>query len=134
MQSQISAATRSRSLLTKAAPLFGIWTAYGLLSAWQAHYWYSFGMHPLSWPDSIRYELTYAWIWFVFCPIVLWLSSRFRIDRDFRVRHLLVHLAAMAVLVPLSKTAFEWIARTPESPFIHFAWDKLLRSIVYNSD
>src|SRR5579871_2783337 len=127
-------APSTRNLLRKAALLFAIWTSYGLLSSWQAHYWYSFGMHPLSWPDSVRYELTYAWIWGFCCPVVLWLSSRFRIERDIRVRHVLVHLAAMIVLVLLTKTAYEWIAETPESPFIHFTWEKLFRSIVYNSD
>jgi signal transduction histidine kinase len=91
-------------------------------------------MHPLSWRDAIRYDVTYAWLWGLCCPIVLWLSSRFRIERDFRVRHFLVHVAAMALLVPLTKTATEWIAQSTESPFLHFSWDKLLRSIVYNSD
>ncbi len=134
MPPQVSRATSSQFILTQAALLFGIWTTYGLLSAWQAHYWYSFGMHPMPWSDAVRYELTYAWIWGLCCPIVLWLSSRFRIERDFRVRHLLVHAAAIVILVPLTKTAYEWIARMPDSPFIHFSWDKLLRSIVYNSD
>lgn len=134
MPPQLSRAASSRPVLNRAALLFGIWTAYGLLSAWQAHYWYSFGMHPMLWRDAIRYELIYAWIWGLCCPAVLWLSARFRFERDFRIRHLLVHVAAMAVLVPLTKTAFEWIARSPDSPFIHFAWDKLFRSIVYNSD
>ncbi len=135
MQPQVSrAASASRAILTKAALLFGIWTTYGLLSAWQAHYWYSFGMHPMPWTDAIRYEMTYAWLWFLCCPVVLWLSNRFRIERDFRLRHLLVHVAAMAVMVPLTKTAYEWIARSPDSPFLNFTWDSLIRSIVYNSD
>jgi two-component system, LytTR family, sensor kinase len=139
MAPSIPRATASRAalnpaVLKKAALLFGIWTTYGLLSAWQSHYWYSFGMHPLSWPDAVRYELTYAWLWGLCCPLILWLSNRFRIERDFRVRHLLVHLAAMIVMVAFTKTAYEWLSGNPESTFLHFTWQKLIRSIVMSSD
>lgn len=120
--------------LHKAGILFAVWTAYGLLSAWQSHYWYSFGTHAISWPQAIRYELTYAWIWMACCPIVLWLAKRFRIERDYRVRHLLVHVAVMAVLAASTKAAYEWIARPPDSAFLHFTWDKLLHSVVFNFD
>lgn len=124
----------SRSSLNTAALLFAVWTTYGLLSAWQAHYWYSFGKHPLSWPESIRFEVTYAWLWFLCCPVVLWLAKRFRIERDYRVSHILVHIAAMMALAALTKTAYEWITRPPDTVFLQFTWQKLFRSIVMSSD
>ena len=47
----------SRAAWTNATLLFAIWTAYGLLSGLQSHYWYSFSKDPLSWGDSLRYEI-----------------------------------------------------------------------------
>jgi two-component sensor histidine kinase len=120
--------------LAKAALLFGIWTAYGLLSAWQSHYWYSFNKNPMSWPSALRFELTYAWLWGACSPAVLWLANRFRIERDHRASHLLVHVAVMTVFVALTKALFELIASPPDSAFLHFTWQKLLRSIVLTSD
>jgi two-component system LytT family sensor kinase len=129
----------SRPGLAKAALLFAIWTAYGLLSAWQSHYWYSFNKSPLPWTDAIRYEMTYAWLWGLCCPAVLWLSSRFRIERARRVRHLLVHIAFMTVFAALTKTLYELIARPHDigghdAAFVNFTWDKLFRSIVISID
>lgn len=123
----------SRRTLHKAGILFAVWTGYGLFCAWQSHYWHSFGI-PMSWRDCIRYEMTYAWLWMVCCPIILWLASRFRMERDHRIRHLFVHLAVMAAFVVLTKTAFEWITNAPESAFHPFTWPKLFRSIVATSD
>lgn len=123
----------SRKVLAKATLLFAIFTTYGLLSAWQIHYFYSFSKDPMSWPDSIRYEMTYAWIWGACSPAVLWLSNRFRIERDHRARHLLVHAGVMTVFVALTKTLFELVS-SHDSAFVHFTWGKLLRSIDMSTD
>ena len=124
----------SRASLSKATLLFAVWTTYGLLSAWQSHYWYSFSKTPMSWADCIRYEMTYAWICGACSPAILWLSNRFRIERDHRARHLLVHVAVMTVFVALTKTLYELAGTPHESVFVHFTWEKLLRSIVLSSD
>ena len=124
----------SRTRLAKATLLFAIWTVYGLLSAWQSHYWYSFGRNPLSWADCLRYEMTYAWIWGACSPAILWLSNRFRIERDHRARHLLVHAGFTIVFVALTKTLYELLASRPDSAFVHFTWVKLFRSIEATSD
>ena len=120
--------------LAKAVLLFAIWTTYGLLSAWQEHYWHSFSKEPMPWADALRYELTYAWLWAACCPAVLWLANRYRIERDHRARHLLVHVAVMTVFAALTKALFELIASPPDSSFLHFTWQKLFRSVVYSSD
>jgi two-component system, LytTR family, sensor kinase len=124
----------SRAAWTNAALLFAIWTAYGLLSGLQSHYWYSFSKDPLSWADSLRYETTYAWLWAVCSPAVLWLSKKYRIERDHRTLHLLIHVAVMTVFVVLTKTLFELIASPPNSAFLHFTWQKLFRSIELTAD
>jgi two-component system, LytTR family, sensor kinase len=124
----------SRAGWTNAALLFAIWTAYGLLSGLQSHYWYSFSKNPLSWGESLRYEMTYAWLWGILSPAVLWLSMRFRIERDHRALHLLVHVLVMTVFVVLTKTLFELIAWPPNSAFSPFTWQKLFRSIELTAD
>lgn len=124
----------SRATLVKAGLLFAVWTTYGLLSAWQSHYWYSFGAHPMTWRECLHYEVTYGWIWGVCSPAILWLSNRFRIERDRRARHLLVHFAAMIVFVALTKSVYEFVVAPPDSAFLHFTWQKLLRNIVVSSD
>jgi two-component system, LytTR family, sensor kinase len=134
MRLSFSYAVPSRAGLTKAALLFAIWTTYGLLSACQAHYWYSFSRDPVSWPGALRSEVSYAWLWGACSPAVLWLANRFRIERDHRVRHLLVHVAVMTVFVALTKTVYELIGTPHESAFVHFTWEKLFRSIVITSD
>jgi two-component system LytT family sensor kinase len=133
MRISFSSANPSSAFLAKATLLFAIWTTYGLLSAWQIHYWYSFSKERMSWADAIRYEMTYAWIWGVCSPAILWLSNRFRIERDHRARHLLVHTAVMTVFVALTKTLYELFS-SHDSAFVHFTWGKLLRSIVQSFD
>jgi two-component system LytT family sensor kinase len=129
----------SRASLAKATLLFAVWTAYGLFSTWQSHYWYSFGKNPISWADSLRYEMTYAWLWGACTPAVLWLSKRFRIERAHWVRHLLVHIAVMTVLAALTKTLFELNAGPHDvgghdAVFVNFTLEKLFRSIVFSLD
>jgi two-component system LytT family sensor kinase len=125
---------RSRAVLAKATLLFAIWTAYGLYSAWQSHYWYSLSKSPMTWADSLRHEMTYTWFWGACSPVILWLSNRFRIERDRRARHLLVHVAAMIVFIALTKTLFELFVAGHDSVFIEFTWPKFFRSIVITSD
>ena len=128
----------TRARMAKATLLFAIWTAYGLLSAWQSHYWYSFSMHAMSWADSLRFEVTYAWLWGACCPLILWLSNRYRFERNHRSRPLLVtiavHVGTMTVLIVLTKTLFQLITSPPDSAFHHFTWGKLFRSIEVTSD
>jgi len=120
----------SRLKSIKAGLLFGIWTAYGLVCAWQAHYWYAFSKTPMSWWDAFRYEVTYAWLWCAVTPLVVWFSRRFRFERQNWRRPLFIHLAAMLLIVlPATKLAFDAIAMPPNSAFRGFGWEKLFRSV-----
>jgi two-component sensor histidine kinase len=124
----------SRTGLVRFAALAGAWTAYGLLCAWETHYWYSLTAHPLSWAESLRYELSYAWIWGAFTPLILWFCRRFRLERNVWPKHLAMHALLMVTLAPLSKVGFEAIAVPPDSPFNPFEWQKLFRSIESSFD
>ena len=126
--------TVSRATATRAGILFAIWTAYGLLSACQEHYWLSGSNMATTWGSAIRYEVGYACLWGLCSPVILWLSSRFRIERNHRAAHFLIHLGATIVFVIATKTAFEALLLPPTSPFRHFTWDQLFRSIEYTAD
>jgi two-component system, LytTR family, sensor kinase len=120
--------------LTKAGALFASWTTYGALSAWQSHYWYSFTKNPMSWGASFRYDLTYAYLWACFTPLILWLARRYRIERQHWVRNLAIHLLATTVIVAIIKTSFDALTMPPSSPFRNFTWPSLIRSIEQDFD
>ncbi|HXJ38126.1 MAG TPA: histidine kinase [Bryobacteraceae bacterium] len=119
----------TRIALIKAGVLFGLWTAYGVLCAWQAHYWYAVSKNPMSWADAFRYELTYAYLWGAFTPAIRWLARRYRLERAVWHRHLAAHIGAMLVLVPVIKMAFDAITMPPTSAFHDFTWQRLFRSV-----
>ena len=125
----MSRSTQTKISLIKAAILFGLWTAYGILCSWQAHYWYAFSKNPMTWGEAFRYELTYAYIWGAFSPAILWLARRFRIERTVWKRNLAFHVAAILVLVPTIKLLFDAITMPPTSPFRDFSWENLFRSV-----
>jgi hypothetical protein len=124
----------ARTGLIRFAALAGAWTAYGLLCAWETHYWYSLTARPLSWAESLRYELTYAWLWGAFTPLILWFCKRFRLERRVWPKNLAWHGLLMMLLAPLSKVGFEAIAMPPDSPFLAFTWQKLFRSVESSFD
>lgn len=124
----------SRTTVIKAGVLFAVWTVYGLFSAWQSHYWYSFTKDPLSWADSLRFEVSFAWLWLLLTPFILWLARRFRIERQHWTRNLMVHFAALTVINAVTKIVFDAAMSPPNSAFHGFTWPKLLRSIEQNFD
>jgi two-component system, LytTR family, sensor kinase len=124
----------SRATTTRASILFAVWTAYGLLSACQEHYWLSATKMPTSWASAIRFEVGYAYLWGLCSPAILWLSNRYRIERNHRTTHLLIHVGMTAVFVVLTKTVFDALFLPPTSPFRHFTWESLFRSIEYTAD
>lgn len=114
--------------------LFAAWTAYGALCAWQAHHWYANSKTPMSWSDSFRFELTYAYLWGAFTPLILWLARRYRFEREQWARNLAIHGVIVAVLVPVIKVIFDLITMPATSPFRDFSWAKLFRSVASNYD
>lgn len=124
----------SRTTWNKFLALFAIWTAYGVLCAWQNHYWYSFTRTPMSWIASLRFEMTEACLWAIFTPLILWLARRFRIERQNWIRHVLIHFMAMTVMVAIMRTAFDAITMPPSSAFHDFTWPKWVRSVEQNFD
>lgn len=124
----------SRGTLYKAGILFAAWSAYGLLCSWQAHYWYAFTATPWTWASCLKSEFTYAYLWALATPAILWCARRFRLERPHVWGHLLAHAALLVVLVPSIKILYDLIIRPPSSPFEAFTWSKLLRSVEMTFD
>jgi len=119
----------SRLTLIKVGLLLCVWTAYGVLCAWQAHYWYAFSKTPMSWADSFRYEVTYAYLWCLGTPLILFFARRFRLERKLWPRHLAIHLGVLLIMVAVIKISFDAITMPPTSAFREFTWEKLFRSV-----
>jgi len=124
----------SRVTPIKIGALFAAWTAYGLLCAWQSHYWYAFTKMPVSWPDSLSRELTYAYVWGACTPAILWGARRFPFERARWPRNLPIHTALAAFWVAATKIAFDLVSYPVNSPFHDFTWQKLFRSVESSAD
>jgi two-component system, LytTR family, sensor kinase len=118
----------------KAGLLFAVWSAYGLLCSWEVHYWHSFTSMPKSWLWSLQDQMTYAYLWCIATPAVLWWARRFRLEGPGWPRHLLAHAGLLLVLLPAIGLTRDLILAPEDSPFEHFTWEKFLRSIELTFD
>ena len=124
----------SRETLYKVGIPFAVWSAYGLLCSWQAHYWYAFTATPWTWASCLKSEMTYAYLWGIATPAILWCARRFRLEGPGWPRHLLAHAALLGVLVPAIKLTYDLIVKPANSAFVAFTWPKLLRSVEMTFD
>jgi two-component system LytT family sensor kinase len=99
----------------------GIWTLFGLLFASQQYLATSRTSRPMAWYDALFLELSYAYLWALLTPLMLWLSRRFRIERNTWYRSLLIHIFfgtligfTMVAIHDLIYTAY---FATPDRPF-----------------
>jgi hypothetical protein len=124
----------SRQNLLKAGIFFAVWSAYGLLCSWEIYYWHSFTSMPKSWLWCLQDQMTYAYLWCIATPAVLWWARRFRLEGPGWPRHLLAHAALLLILLPVIGLTRDLIVDPANSPFDHFTWEKLLRSIELTFD
>jgi two-component system LytT family sensor kinase len=124
----------SRETLYRVGIPLAVWTAYGLLCSWQAHYWYAFTATPWTWASCLKSELTYAYLWGIATPAILWCARRFRLEGDDWPKHLVAHAALLVVLVPAIKLTYDLIIKPTNSAFVAFTWPKLLRSVEMTFD
>jgi two-component system LytT family sensor kinase len=119
----------SRVALIRAGLVAGVWTVYGVLCAWQSHYWYAFTRTPMSWADSLRLELTYAWLWAACTPAILAAARRFRFEKGRRLVDLAIHTVLMVLSVAATRIAYDFIGHPARSMFVEFTWQKAFSAI-----
>jgi two-component sensor histidine kinase len=94
---------------TPALIIIGLWTVFGLFSAWITHFRSSFGPMHYSWGSSLFLELTYTSVAAAFTPPVLWLARRYRLDRTHLIRNLIVHLVGTVAFAACSFQAWAFV-------------------------
>lgn len=87
--------------------IWTLWTVYGLLTAVQTHYRYAVIDRPFSWWHSILAEVSFAWIWALATPFVLWMAERFPIGKSRWWFNCSAHLACAVVLGILTKALWD---------------------------
>ena len=78
--------------------IWGVWTLIGLVFASQFYFAAYRSDRPVEWSYSIYLQMTWSYLWALVTPLVLWLASRFPIERHNWGRNLLVHTIASLVL------------------------------------
>ncbi|HEV2914753.1 MAG TPA: histidine kinase [Pyrinomonadaceae bacterium] len=74
--------------------IFGCWSLFGLFFATQRYIERAYGGNPTTWGKLLAAWGANAYLWAALTPLVLWLASRFPIERPRRLRPLLIHLSA----------------------------------------
>lgn len=83
--------------------IWSLWTLFGLITAVQTHYRYEMAGRPFSWFDSILAEVSFAWIWALITPLVLWMAQRFPLERGRWWMNIFLHLACAVTFGIASK-------------------------------
>jgi signal transduction histidine kinase len=83
---------------------FSLWSLFAIYMALQEHYTALVIGKPMAWGYTIRAEFTYAYLWAVLTPAILWLARRFPVDQRAWYRVLPVHVAACVLLSAVQKT------------------------------
>ncbi len=90
------------------AKIWMLWTFYGLVTAVQTHYRYEMAGRPVSWGHAALAEVSFAWIWALVTPAVLWMAFRFPFDKERWRRSLPVHLAGAILFGLATKSAWDF--------------------------
>jgi sensor histidine kinase YesM len=83
----------------------------------------------MSWADSLRFEITYAWLWAVCTPLITGVAGRLRYERGRWLPNISIHLALMTFVVAATRVTFDFITNPPQSMFHGFSLEKAFRSI-----
>jgi two-component sensor histidine kinase len=86
--------------------IFCSWSLFAGFMALQEHYTAQVIGKPMTWAYTLRAEFTYAYVWALLTPCVLWLAKRFPVDQRNWYRMAPLHAAACVLIVTVHKSAF----------------------------
>jgi two-component system LytT family sensor kinase len=104
-----------RRWLAHLALNFSLWSLFAVYMALQEHYTALIIGKPMAWSYTIRGEFTYAYLWALLTPLILWLARRFPVDQRGWYRVLPVHVAACILLSAVQKSILVFLV-PPMSP------------------
>jgi Putative regulator of cell autolysis len=124
-----------RRPLVRLALIWLCWTFIGLIFTSQLYFGALRSEQPMPWSRAAFTQFTFAYLWAVATPLVLWLSSRFQIERQNWQRNLLIHLFFSLILVFVISSAHQIIVYLnygyPQGRPYRFA--NTLGSVSYNA-
>ncbi len=130
----------SRSVLRWHVVL-GVATLLGLISsALAVQFTHAMGRSSARWVSLLVLNCSYWYVWALFTPSIVWLSQRFRLERQGLGQAILVHLPAVALyslahiaamaavqwwLVTLDGRPFSWWYEVKRSALQNFDWEMM---------
>lgn len=91
--------------LARLGIIWGVWTIVGLFFSSQVFMMYYSERQPIPYTRAFLVQGSACYLWAFVTPLILWLSRRFRIERDQWVRKVVLHflfsLALVTVLIAL---------------------------------
>lgn len=132
----------ARDVVIRPRVIFGVATALGFFSAFQAFYFVSvFTQRPASFPQLLALNLSYWYSWAVLAPGIIWLGRLFPLDRRFwkrsvavhivgvlcaTVAHVSLHVAArLAIARAMGDESGTWIVEAQRMFFLNFDWETM---------
>ena len=114
--------------------IWGVWTLIGLVFTCQFYFSMFRSDRPVEWSYAIYLQLTWAYLWALVTPIILWVAGRFPIERQHWGRNLTVHVLASLAL----STFVTWSGHL--LLYLNYGWrvgrpyptDRALRFVIEN--
>lgn len=116
------------------ALIWGIWTFIGIVFTLQSYFTSYRSEKPVALTDSLYLQMTWAYLWALATPLILWVSSRLPIERNNWIRNSLLHVP-VSILLSCILTAIGHIAM-----WLYWGWsigrpfsfERMLRFVVAN--
>ncbi len=86
--------------------IFASWSLFAAFMALEEHYTAQVIGKPMTWAYTFRAEFTYAYLWALLTPCILWLAKRFPVDYRSWYRMAPLHAAACVLIVTVQKSAY----------------------------
>ncbi|HEX8176420.1 MAG TPA: histidine kinase [Pyrinomonadaceae bacterium] len=80
------------------ALIWGVWTFIGLVFTGQFYFSMYRSDRPVEWTYAFYLQMTWAYLWALATPVILWLAERFPIERKHLGWHLSLHVLASLAL------------------------------------
>jgi two-component system LytT family sensor kinase len=93
-----------RSWVAHQALNFSLWSLFAVYMTLQEHYIALIIGKPMTWWYTIRGEFVYAYLWALLTPLIVWLATRFPVDRRGWYRVVPIHVLACVLLSAVQKT------------------------------
>jgi two-component system LytT family sensor kinase len=78
--------------------IWGVWSLIGLVFAGQFYFSMFRSDQPVEWSYAVYLQMTWAYMWALVTPLILWVAGRFPLERKLWGRNLAVHVVVSLVL------------------------------------